>query len=439
MNRIHFALLLALMGALAGCLHPPAHAPSRDATECPPETTVVEFGKLMSPSFAPDYEGCPITTVALFYAPSSMMDSNLGEASSVVFEVSDPSADGSTVDYVRVPKKAARALFKFKKGDKVTLVGSPERWGTMGGVKTHFFEAQSIAPAVAAAAPAASASPSTASTEAAPTAGATGDVTAAASATPPPAAPSTAPATTDASATPPTTTTVADSRGSSGESCTKTSDCSSGLKCLDNVCMNTSLGSEGDECTKSSECNAHLKCSKGQCAPRATKRRHGDGGDDDERASARDEALDGPDFLRGFQASSGLGLGGGSGHSSQIGSGFAYDLTIDWRFTKYFGAAIVIASTSLSHGITGTGEMIGLHLGHVFHVDLLLGNVSIGGGDLAASSLGVGFSAGFDIGLARSWALTPRFMAVAPTGINAVDVIYEAVLGITWRIPRKGD
>ncbi|MFI5299052.1 MAG: hypothetical protein ACHREM_13225 [Polyangiales bacterium] len=429
MKKLHFALLFIALGALAGCLRPPAHAPARGADECPPETTVVEFGKVMSPSLAADYEGCPITSVALFSEPNSMMDSNLGDASSIVFEVGDPAADGSGVEFVRLPKSASRSLFKFKKGDRVTLVGSPERWGATGGVKTHFFEAQSIQLAPVAPTATASAPPVPA-----PVAATTADAPAVPPAT---TVSSSSTATTDATSTPPPAATVADARGSSGESCTKTSDCGSGLKCLENVCVNPSLGSEGDDCTKTSECNAHLKCSKGQCTAHATKHRRGD--DDDERTSARDEALDGPDFLRGFQASSGIGFGGASGHSSQLGNGLGYNLTIDWRFTRYFGIAALIGGSSLSNGLTGTAEMIGIHLGHVFHVDLLLGNVSIGGGDLTAASLGVGANVGFDIPLSRSWALTPSFLAVTPTGINAVDVVYQAMLGITWRIPRKGD
>ncbi|MFI5300264.1 MAG: hypothetical protein ACHREM_19420 [Polyangiales bacterium] len=201
--------------------------------------------------------------------------------------------------------------------------------------------------------------------------------------------------------------------------------------------MNPSLGGEGDDCTKTADCNAHLKCSKGRCASRASARRRADDGDESE--SAADEEHDGPDFLRGFQATSAIGLGGASGHSSQLGNGYGYEVAIDWRFTRYFGVAAIVGGASLSNGLTGTVELIGIHLGHVFHVDLLFGNVAIGGGDLTASSLAIGANIGVDIPLSRSWALTPSFMAVTPTGINAVDVVYEATLGITWRIPRKGD
>lgn len=115
------------------------------AASCPGSGTDVPFGKLMNASFASSYEGCQVRTTAVFVNANSTMSANLGDAESVVIDVGDP-ASPQGIEFVKMPKAASDAVFTLKQGDSITLIGGPVAWPN-GGVKTHYFQASSVAKA----------------------------------------------------------------------------------------------------------------------------------------------------------------------------------------------------------------------------------------------------------------------------------------------------
>lgn len=137
--------VVAFLGALVllvGCGASSGASVSHAMAACSPADA--PFAKVMNARFAPDYESCTVRTTAAFLNPNSMLEQNLGDEKSVVFEVYDPQAGEGDVEFVKAPKAASDAIFMMKKGDPVLLTGSPAPWAT-GGAKTHYFSASTVA------------------------------------------------------------------------------------------------------------------------------------------------------------------------------------------------------------------------------------------------------------------------------------------------------
>jgi len=148
--KIRFVSVLVAVLAIApsACAGGSRKAPAAPSSTCPAAGSEVSFGKMMNPTFSGEYEGCSIRTTVKFWSATSMMAANIGDAESVVFEVSDPNVGEGSYEYVKMAKASAAAIFGLKKGDAIVLTGGTHAWPT-GGAKTHYFEASAVAPAAA--------------------------------------------------------------------------------------------------------------------------------------------------------------------------------------------------------------------------------------------------------------------------------------------------
>ncbi len=256
------------------------------------------------------------------------------------------------------------------------------------------------------------------------------------------------------------------SKGSSGESCTKTADCEGGLKCISQTCVDPKLGVDGDDCERSKDCNAQFKCEKKHCVSRALATKSADAENapksaDDPRPVEKSPPknqnqvpaeLEG---FRGFRSTASIGAGGNQN------LGFALEFDGAFRFSDWIGVSgwvgriaggsvDVVDYTGMSHTVDVgyLNVLLGLHIGKALHGDLLLGYVSATGTadtptatlEYSRSSAAYGVAAGYDIGLGTMWALTPRLMLLKASDSAVSDkIIFALTLGLTLRVPRAND
>ena len=255
------------------------------------------------------------------------------------------------------------------------------------------------------------------------------------------------------------------SKGDSGESCTKTADCESGLKCISQTCIDPKLGVEGDDCERSKDCNAQFRCEKKHCVSRVGPKKSE--GENTPKAAEelppveptasknQNEVPPGLEGFRGFRSTASIGAGGNQN------LGFALEFDGAFRFSDWIGVSgwvgriaggsvDVVDYTGASHTVDVgyLNVLLGLHIGKALHGDLLLGYVSATGTadtptatlEYSKSSAAYGVAAGYDIGLGTMWALTPRLMLLKASDSAVSDkMIFALTLGLTLRVPRVGD
>jgi hypothetical protein len=92
------------------------------ANNCPPPGTSVPFVKVMSPTFAPNYYNCNITTTAEFMSNTGIPLPSSLDATHFSFIVRG-SGDAAGGNYIAAPKQLADFVFALKRGSKLLMRG----------------------------------------------------------------------------------------------------------------------------------------------------------------------------------------------------------------------------------------------------------------------------------------------------------------------------
>lgn len=259
-------------------------------------------------------------------------------------------------------------------------------------------------------------------------------------------------------------------RGGSGESCTKAADCQSGLKCMNQVCIDSKLGVEGDSCTKGADCNAHLRCMANRCmdpkaapaampgappAPPATP--PGAPQTVDINKVADDVAKKSmAQSFGGMAATLSLGYGGVTSGDGLKGVSYGFNGAIPMG--RHVGISMLLAAGSGDSDSFGA-YMAGLRFGNAVYFDALFGwartrfsdkqigtgtsymgvpGAPVYGQDVHASFPGIGGLVGAHLNLNKTgtlrFAITPQlFIGHAMGGESPVIL---GLVGLSLRVPR---
>ncbi len=237
-----------------------------------------------------------------------------------------------------------------------------------------------------------------------------------------------------------------DKLGGSGESCTKTADCKTSMKCVSNVCIDPKLGVQGDSCTKSNDCNYHLGCIDKKCAsrlktassiPAPSTTAPTPNGSADGTPMTRDEIDEtakrsAGSSVGGFEGTLAFGYGLGLGTSADGLNSPAFQTDIAYRFVRNFGIAGSVA-------ITGKplGEMaLGIHVGRLVFFRLLVGSVSHGN----TGELGVIGQFGGHIHVSDYFALTPILTVGRAISTDNQDGAFVLLgFGLSFRMQKPNE
>jgi hypothetical protein len=127
-----FAFSIALL--LAGCAPPSTFTTTPEtattvpttyppASNCPPPGTSVQFVKVMSPTFAPNYWNCNITTTVEFMSSTGIPLPGGLDATHLSFIVRGL-GEATGGSYIAAPKRFADFVFALKFGNRLLLRGA---------------------------------------------------------------------------------------------------------------------------------------------------------------------------------------------------------------------------------------------------------------------------------------------------------------------------
>lgn len=131
MRKVLFSVLVSLMFSLISCAG--GFMSVSNNQPCSEVGTFVQFSKVMSESFAPNYIGCDITTEAQFVATGkgAWYTPSLDKKGYVVIRCLPPGQQGQKnplsgeiqSNFVMVPEKYSDAIFSANVGDILELRG----------------------------------------------------------------------------------------------------------------------------------------------------------------------------------------------------------------------------------------------------------------------------------------------------------------------------